>query len=112
MLEHYGDAPARVPAHACAFPHRAPEFNLVISAQWVDAADDDANEAWLRRALDAVQPYSSGHVYANALDRDESRVHEAYGPNYARLLELKRRWDPDNVFRFNTNVDPAAAKGR
>lgn len=78
----------------------------------VDAADDDANEAWLRRALDAVRPYSSGRVYANALDRDESRVHEAYGPNYARLLELKRRWDPDNVFRFNTNVDPAAAKGR
>jgi len=63
-----------VPADACAFPHRAPAFNVVISAQWGDAADDDADEAWLRRALDADRPYSSGHVYANALDRDENRA--------------------------------------
>jgi FAD/FMN-containing dehydrogenase len=106
MLEHYGDAPARLAEDATAFPHRAPQFNLVISAEWAEPADDDLNEQWLRAALDAVRPYSSGRVYLNALDRGENRIREAYGPNYDRLLMLKRQWDPDNVFRFNTNIDP------
>jgi FAD/FMN-containing dehydrogenase len=108
MIEQYGDAPTRLAEDATAFPHRTPQFNLVISAQWSDPVDDDLNERWLRGALEAVRPYSSGRVYLNALDRGESRVHEAYAGNYERLRDLKRQWDPDNTFRFNTNIDPAS----
>jgi FAD/FMN-containing dehydrogenase len=99
--------PGRLAADATAFPHRAPQFNVVISAQWGDAADDDANEAWLRGTLDELRPFASGRVYSNVIDRGEGRVHEAFGSNYERLLALKRQWDPNNVFRFNTNIDPA-----
>ena len=106
MLEYYGDAPGRLAEDATAFPHRAPQLNLVISAQWGDPARDDENEAWLRRTLDEIRPFASGRVYANVIDRGEGRVHEAFGTNYERLLALKRRWDPDNRFRFNTNIDP------
>jgi FAD/FMN-containing dehydrogenase len=107
ILEHYGDGPGQLADDATAFPHRAPQLNLVIIAQWSDPADDDENEAWLRRTFEAMRPFCSGRVYANAVDRGEDRVHEAFGANYERLLALKRRWDPDNLFRFNTNIDPA-----
>ena len=60
MLEYYGEAPGRLAEDATAFPHRAPQLNLVISAQWGDSADDDLNEAWLRAALDAVRPIRAG----------------------------------------------------
>jgi FAD/FMN-containing dehydrogenase len=107
MLEYYGDGPGRLAEDATAFPHRAPQFNVVISAQWGDPAADDENEAWLRHALDELRPFASGRVYSNVIDRGEGRVHEAFGSNYERLLALKRQWDPDNAFRFNTNIDPA-----
>ena len=107
LLEHYGEGPRRLTDDATAFPHRAPQVNLVISAQWGDPAGDDENEAWLRHTLEEMRPFASGRVYSNAIDRGEGRVHEAYGSNYERLLALKRQWDPDNVLRFNTNIDPA-----
>ena len=62
MLEDYGDAPGRLAEDATAFPHRAPQLNLVISAQWGDPARDDENEAWLRRTLDEIRPFASGRV--------------------------------------------------
>jgi Berberine and berberine like len=52
--------------------------------------------------------FSSGEVYVNSLDEDEGHcVQEAYGPNWERLRQLKRRWDPANFFRCNQNIPPA-----
>jgi FAD/FMN-containing dehydrogenase len=55
-----------------------------------------------------VAPYAAGSVYINFLTQDEgSRIHEAYGTNWDRLVQVKRRYDPDNLFRFNHNIAPA-----
>ena len=63
----------------------------------------DARTFW-----DAIAPFSAG-VYSNHLDGDEGqpRVRSAFGSNYARLTEIKQRYDPDNVFRHNNNIPPA-----
>jgi len=85
-----------------------PGFNLVLTGEWLDPADDDANIAWVRSTFDAVAPYTSDAVYVNYLGGDETnRIRNAYGPNWDRLVALKRRWDPDNVFHLNQNIDPA-----
>ena len=90
-------------------PHREPGYNLVLIGQWLDPAETDANMALgagdLRRARSRTWRRRS---YVNYLADDESdRVANAYGPNLDRLVELKRRYDPDNLFRLNHNIDPA-----
>ncbi|HTY80780.1 MAG TPA: FAD-binding oxidoreductase [Candidatus Bathyarchaeia archaeon] len=110
-LEYYGGAASRVPSDATAFPHRAASYNLVILAQWREPAEDALHMSWARALWNAVQPWSSGAVYGNALgnDEDAKTVREAYGPNYARLAALKARLDPKNMFRLNQNIAPAAS---
>ena len=78
---------------------------------WLDAADTDANVAWTRATFDLASPYFAGRRWLNYLGDDDGRdaVREAYGPNYDRLVELKRRYDPANVFHLNHNIDPAGA---
>ncbi|WP_427307403.1 BBE domain-containing protein [Cupriavidus sp. H39] len=62
---------------------------------------------WARAMWQAVRPFSTGGVYANNLgDEGKDRVRAAYGENYARLVAIKRKYDPDNVFRLNQNIDP------
>jgi FAD/FMN-containing dehydrogenase len=64
---------------------------------------------WAREFFTAAAPHAAGSVYINFLTQDEgARIHEAYGPNYARLVEIKQRYDPDNLFRFNHNIRPDA----
>jgi FAD/FMN-containing dehydrogenase len=99
----------RVAPDATAYAHRDRPFDLVILSSWVDSAATDANIAWTRALYEAVRPHAGSGVYVNDLDQDEgqARVRDAYGANFARLAELKRRWDPDNVFRTNHNIVPA-----
>lgn len=99
----------RVAPDATAYAHRDLPFDLVILSSWLDPAETEANITWTRALYEAVRPYAGAGVYVNDLDRDEGqeRVRDAYGANYARLAEVKRRWDPDNVFRTNHNVVPA-----
>jgi FAD/FMN-containing dehydrogenase len=110
-LEYYGGAASRVPAGATAFPHRKASYNLIVLAQWREVAGDAAHIAWARGIWDAVQPWSSGDLYMNALgnDEDAQAVRHAYGANYARLAALKAKLDPKNLFRLNQNIVPAAA---
>jgi FAD/FMN-containing dehydrogenase len=62
---------------------------------------------WIRDTFAALEPYTAPRVYVNYLADDESaRVANAYGPNFDRLVEIKRRFDPDNLFRLNHNIDP------
>jgi len=108
VVEHFHGLVTRIPATATAYPHRQPGYNLVLAAEWLDPADDEANIRWARETFTALAPHMADAAYVNYLDTDDlDRVRVAYGPNWERLVSLKRRYDPDNVFRLNQNIDPA-----
>ena len=100
-------AASRVAPTATAFPHRG-GYHVGIYSLWKDLAENQQNIAWVRELWNAIQPHIVGGVYVNELGEDEGadRVQSAYGPNYARLAELKRKYDPDNVFCLNANIAP------
>ncbi len=103
-IEALGGAQARVDPGATAFVHRDVPYSLGIWTGWQNPADDTANIAWTREFFDAVAPFGAG-AYVNYLGEDESdRLGEVYGENYTRLVEIKRKWDPDNLFRLNHNI--------
>jgi FAD/FMN-containing dehydrogenase len=106
-VEEFHGAVTRVPMDATAYPHRAPGFNLLLISQWTDPARTEAGIAWARDTFGALAPYMAERSYTNYLTADDhSRVRQAFGPNYDRLLEVKRRYDPENRFRGNQNIDP------
>ena len=109
LLEHYHGAVTRIPAADASVPHREEGFNLLIPAVWTDPATTDENVAWARSTYDSVRPYLADRRWLNYLDDDDAAdaVRAAYGPNYDRLVEVKRRYDPENVFRLNHNIDPS-----
>jgi FAD/FMN-containing dehydrogenase len=108
-VEEFHGAVTRVPADATAYPHREPGFNLILASQWTDPAQTDACIAWARQTFDALAPYMADRSYTNYLSADDhDRVRAAFGSNYERLLEVKRRYDPHNCFRGNQNIDPKA----
>lgn len=80
-----------------------------ITGAWESPDDDAINRAWARAAWSDFRPFSTGGVYINFQpdDEGEDRIRAAYRSNFARLAEVKRAWDPDNVFRVNKNVPPA-----
>ncbi|ALK97849.1 FAD-linked oxidase [Massilia sp. WF1] len=97
------------PPEATAYPHRNVQFAMNVHGRWLDAGDDAKIVGWAREFFAAAAPYAAGSVYINFLTQEEgARIHEAYGPNYARLVEIKQRYDPDNLFRFNHNIRPDA----
>jgi FAD/FMN-containing dehydrogenase len=107
VVEDFHGAVTRVPPTATAYPHRSPGYNLFLISQWTDPGQTDAGIAWARETFDALSPYMADRSYTNYLSADDhDRVRHAYGPNYERLVELKRRYDPDNLFRLNHNIDP------
>lgn len=92
---------------ATAFGHRDANFSMVVLAASDDPADDEAHTKWVRDYSDAVSPHSEPGGYINFMDDDDGgRVRDNYGGNYDRLVELKRRYDPDNFFRINQNIAP------
>ncbi len=102
-----GGAIARVDPAATAFPHRDAAFSFHIMAGWTEPEMDEQVTGWTRRLHDALTPHATGGVYINVLGHGEaSRVPAAYGDNWERLVELKRVWDPDNLFRTNHNIPP------
>lgn len=76
-------------------------------ARWEKSAEDDACVDWSRSLHAATAPFATGGVYVNFISEGDGEVANAYGPNYERLLALKRLYDPENVFRFNQNIPPA-----
>jgi FAD/FMN-containing dehydrogenase len=109
FVAHLGGAINRVAADATAYPHRDAEFVMNVHTRWEDAKDDEACVAWARKFFDATARFSTGGVYVNFVSEGEERVEAAYGSNFERLAKLKKRYDPDNVFRVNQNVAPAKA---
>jgi FAD/FMN-containing dehydrogenase len=99
----------RIPKEAMAFDHRDANFELSIIAEWTDPAQDAENISWARNLWTAVQPFVLPAAYANHMTADESpdRIRAAYGASkFARLAELKRKYDPENIFRLNHNIAP------
>jgi FAD/FMN-containing dehydrogenase len=100
-------APNRVAPGAMAYGHRDARFVMNVHGRWESAEDDRRCIAWAREFFQASAPYASGGTYVNFMTADESdRVASAYGPNYQRLLEIKKRYDPDNIFHWNQNIKP------
>ena len=104
-------ASARVAAGAMAIDPLVAPFNVHITSQWEDPADDEPNIAWTRELSAALKPFTTGRVYVNFIgDEGPARVRDAYpGATYDRLAAIKRQYDPDNMFRRNQNVEPAGA---
>jgi FAD/FMN-containing dehydrogenase len=110
FLEHFHGAVTRIGETETAFPHRAKGFNLLVLAEWLNANDTDACVAWARESYAATLPFMGTSRYVNYLADDErgDPVVAAYGPNYRRLQQVKAKYDPDNFFRINHNITPAA----
>jgi FAD/FMN-containing dehydrogenase len=107
FIGHVGGAAGRVKADATAFPQRTSHFVMNVHARWREPAMDKACIEWARGLYEAVKPYAAGTVYVNFMPEDEAgRVEAAYGGNYRRLLEIKQRYDPLNLFRMNQNLRP------
>lgn len=108
LIEHFHGAVCRVDVADTAVPHRTEGWNLVLPSVWLDPADTETNVAWTRDTHAAFSEYLTDARWLNYLgdDAGEAAVRGAYGPNYARLVELKRRYDPENLFRHNQNIVP------
>jgi hypothetical protein len=107
VVEDFHGAATRVEATATAYPHRQPGFNLLLISSWTDPSHTDDSIAWARETFDALSPHMVQRAYTNYLSADDhERVRDAFGPNLERLVELKRRYDPDNVFHLNQNIAP------
>jgi FAD/FMN-containing dehydrogenase len=105
----YLGAVARVDPTATAFAHRAPGYSLLIVSQWADRRETEPNIAWAKETFESLHPYMADRSYVNNLTAEDGRmVHNVWGANYERLVTAKRRYDPDNIFRLNHNIDPAA----
>jgi len=107
VLQQVGGAISRVPLSETAYACRDAEYDCFPIAIWDDPARDEENMGWVRDVWAAVRPFSTGAVYVNNLgDEGQQRVKAAYGPNYERLVALKNKYDPDNVFCQNQNIRP------
>jgi FAD/FMN-containing dehydrogenase len=97
----------RVAPDDTAFAYRDATFATVIAGMWPDPADNEANTRWVRDYYAATAPLSESGGYVNFMAADDQdRIRDNYRGNYDRLVELKRRYDPDNVFRVNQNIQP------
>jgi FAD/FMN-containing dehydrogenase len=111
FLAQLGGAMAAVPATDTAYAGRDANWIMNIHGRWQSAADDARGRDWTRALYRDAAPYSTGGGYVNFFSEDESeRVAQAYGVNYARLQAIKQRYDPENLFRVNLNVPPAAKR--
>ena len=107
FIGHIAGAGNRIPADAAAWGHRDTRLVLNVHGRWDDPADDKRCIAWAREFFKASAPYASAGAYVNFMTEDESdRVTAAYGSNYARLVQIKQKHDPDNVFHMNQNIKP------
>jgi len=108
LLEHFHGAVTRVGVADTAFPHRAEGYDLLVLSEWMDPQRNDACIAWAQESYAALLPFASAGRYVNYLDADErgDAITAAYGPNYRRLQEIKAKYDPENFFHMNQNIQP------
>jgi FAD/FMN-containing dehydrogenase len=104
-----GGAVARVTPADTAQVRRDTRYIMNVHGRWSQARDDERMHTWARHAFESAAPHATGGGYVNFLTDDEGeRVASSHGANYPRLQALKQRFDPDNLFRMNLNIAPAA----
>jgi FAD/FMN-containing dehydrogenase len=110
FFQQLGNAANRVDSTATAFAHRRAFCELACLSCWLDSAADEVNLHWPRETIEAMRPFTTGSDYVNqiGLETEEGadRIRAAYGANYDRLVALKNRYDPTNLFRHNQNIKP------
>ncbi|MDG6983544.1 MAG: FAD-binding oxidoreductase [Nitrososphaerota archaeon] len=106
-IHHLEGAVKRAGKDAGAFPHRDSPYVLNVIGFWMEPTGAERNITWVRETWEAVRPYSTGVPYLNFLGAEGAdQVRTAYGDNYPRLVELKKKYDPTNLFRVNQNIRP------
>jgi hypothetical protein len=99
-------AAQRVAPDATAFGHRDASFATVVAGMWPDPSKNEANIRWVRDYSDAIAPHSDEGGYVNFMSGDDQgRVAANYGQNYDRLAQVKRTYDPGNLFHMNQNIN-------
>lgn len=106
FTQHAGGAIGRVPVEATAFAHRYAQFNALVLVAWPNGQDPAPHMAWGRKYWADIEPFTKGFYTNEVADESTRVINENYGPNYPRLVELKRKYDPKNLFRLNANVRP------
>ena len=112
-LWHVGKGIKQYGSDHAAFNGRQADYLLNPEANWVNEEDDQANIDWVRSFLEAMQPFSAGGLYLNFAglqEEGEAMMKSAYSNHYERLADLKREYDPDNLFRLNQNIKPAHSR--
>ena len=102
-----GGQASRIPVDATAWVHRDALLIMNVHGRWETAAEEERCIAWTRDVYKAMEPYATGGAYVNFMTQEESeRVANAYGANHERLVALKKKYDPGNLFRMNQNIKP------
>jgi FAD/FMN-containing dehydrogenase len=108
LFQPLGGAVARVPEEDTALGRRDASWAYHALAQWTDPADDEANLAWARELAGVLEPYCSGGVYLTfSSDVGDARVQDAFRSHYERLVAIKDRYDPGNMFHLGQNIRPS-----
>jgi hypothetical protein len=103
-----GGAISRIQSGVTAFAQRAAPHNMFVMSRWDDAGLSEAAGAWTRGSWKHLEPHTHG-FYVNEFNDDSARMRETYGPNYDRLVAIKTKFDPANLFRMNANIAPRGA---
>ena len=106
FFQQSGGAIARVAADTTAFAHRFAEHSLFSTVAWPAGTDGDAHVRWLKDYWKTLEPFTKGFYTNEASDESQDIVNRNYQGNYARLAQIKGRFDPGNLFRLNANVLP------
>jgi FAD/FMN-containing dehydrogenase len=110
IFQQLGNAVSRVPSGDTAFGHRDAGYEWAALSAWLDPAESAGHIRWAREFSQAMLPFTRG-FYVNQVGTEAEEgpdmIREAFGANYQRLADLKRQYDPTNLFRHNQNITPA-----
>jgi FAD/FMN-containing dehydrogenase len=103
-----GRAVSQIEGSATPYGGRSAQYGFHIVAGWMDASEDESVLTWANEFHGAMAAHATGGVYVNLIADDEThRIPDAYGDNYSRLVQLKQKWDPSNLFTSNYNIPPS-----
>lgn len=107
----FSGAPNRIPAESTAYSNRDTVYMMNVHGRWEDEEDDEKCITWARSFFKASKPFASSGAFINFMTADETdRIESAYGINYKKLVEIKSKYDPDNIFHHNQNIKPTKGK--
>ncbi len=112
IVQPLGGAVHRVADDATAMGWRSAKWAVHVLGMWPDASEDDRNIAWVRNVAQALKPWAQDGAYLNYLmDEGEQAVRDSFGRHYQRMVDLKSKYDPTNLFQMNQNIKPNGARG-